>query len=163
MEIIDYDINYYTESYLYGFSLILFFVSLFILAFLLTKDSDQNDNTDIDAKLLLLDCKILFFSLISIFLTYNFTKKPYLSIKYINTNINQKIIKSKNEILNNIINGNIVPEYNDNDNDNDNHLKYYTYEFKISQEDANQIENKKEEFDKKKKEIKDNGNIKFVD
>ena len=161
MEIIDYDINYYTESYLYGFSLILFFVSLFILAFLLTKDSDQNDNTDIDAKLLLLDCKILFFSLISIFLTYNFTKKPYLSIKYINTNINQKIIKSKNEILNNIINGNIVPEYNDNDNDN--HLKYYTYEFKISQEDANQIENKKEEFDKKKKEIKDNGNIKFVD
>ena len=61
MKIIDYNINYYTECPFYGFSLILFFVSLFILAFLLIKDSDQNDNTDIDVKLFLLDCKILFF------------------------------------------------------------------------------------------------------
>ena len=65
-------------------------------------------------------------------------------------------IKNKKEIVNDIINLDIPLNYNLDS-------KRYTYEFEISQEDANQIENKKEEFDKKKKEIKDNGNIKFVD
>lgn len=79
-----------------------------------------------------------------------------MSIKYINDNVNQETIKNKKEIVNDIINLDIPLNYNLDS-------KHYTYEFEISQEDANQIENKKEEFDKKKKEIKDNGNVKFVD
>ena len=90
------------------------------------------------------------------FTIWNSTKIPILSIVYINDNVNQETIKNKKEIVNDIINLDIPLNYNLDS-------KRYTYEFEISQEDANQIENKKEEFDKKKKEIKDNGNIKFVD
>ena len=90
------------------------------------------------------------------FTIWNSTKIPILSIVYINDNVNQETIKNKKEIVNDIINLDIPLNYNLDS-------KRYTYEFEISQEDANQIENKKEEFDKNKKEIKDNGNIKFVD
>ena len=111
--------------------------------------------------------KLIFFILFSLslfslllfmnfFTIWNSTKIPILSIVYINDNVNQETIKNKKEIVNDIINLDIPLNYNLDS-------KRYTYEFEISQEDANQIANKKEEFDKKKKEIKDNGNIKFVD
>lgn len=41
--------------------------------------------------------------------------------------------------------------------------KYYNYKFEITKEESNQIEKAKEEFDRKNKEIKDNGNVKFVE
>lgn len=127
MKIIDYNINYCSESIFACILFILFSLSLFSL--------------------------LLFMNFFTI---WNSTKIPILSIVYINDNVNQETIKNKKEIVNDIINLDIPLNYNLDS-------KRYTYEFEISQEDANQIENKKEEFDKKKKEIKDNRNIKFVD
>lgn len=154
MKIIDYNINYCSESIFACIFFILFSLSLFSLFYFIVEwCENENENNKF---------KILFnfaFSLLlfmNFFTIWNSTKIPILSIVYINDNVNQETIKNKKEIVNDIINLDIPLNYNLDS-------KRYTYEFEISQEDANQIENKKEEFDKKKKEIKDNGNIKFVD
>lgn len=156
MKIIYYNIHYYSESFFAFILFILLCLSLFTLFYLMTEKFDNENKNNNSLKILLLNfgfCLLLFINFIFI---GNLTKKSFLSIKYTNDNINQETIKNKKEIVNDIINLDIPLNYNLDS-------KRYTYEFEILQEDANQIENKKEEFDKKKKEIKDNGNIKFVD
>lgn len=128
MKIIDYNINYCSESIFACILFILFSLSLFSLFYFIVEwCENENENENNKFKILL-----------------NFAFSLLL------------FMKNKKEIVNDIINLDIPLNYNLDS-------KHYTYEFEISQEDANQIENKKEEFDKKKKEIKDNGNIKFVD
>ena len=154
MEIIDYNINYCSESIFACILLILFSLSLFSLFYFIVEWC-ENENENNKFKILLnFAFSLLLF--MNFFTIWNSTKIPILSIVYINDNVNQETIKNKKEIVNDIINLDIPLNYNLDS-------KRYTYEFEISQEDVNQIENKKEEFDKKKKEIKDNGNIKFVD
>lgn len=154
MEIIDYNINYCSKSIFACILLILFSLSLFSLFYFIVEWC-ENENENNKFKILLnFAFSLLLF--MNFFTIWNSTKIPILSIVYINDNVNQETIKNKKEIVNDIINLDIPLNYNLDS-------KRYTYEFEISQEDANQIENKKEEFDKKKKEIKDNGNIKFVD
>ena len=154
MKIIDYNINYCSESIFACILFILFSLSLFSLFYFIVEWC-ENENENNKFKILLnFAFSLLLF--MNFFTIWNSTKIPILSIVYINDNVNQEIIKNKKEIVNDIINLDIPLNYNLDS-------KRYTYEFEISQEDANQIENKKEEFDKKKKEIKDNGNIKFVD
>lgn len=135
----------------------LFLISLFLLfsMFYFIVEWCENENENNKFKILL-NFAFLLLLFMNFFTIWNSTKIPILSIVYINDNVNQETIKNKKEIVNDIINLDIPLNYNLNS-------KRYTYKFEISQEDANQIENKKEEFDKKKKAIKDNGNIKFVD
>lgn len=158
MKIIYYNIHYYSESIFAFILFVLFALSLFTLLFSASKwGASENKNDDNNNfKILLLNLLFCFLFFINFLAIYNLTKKPSLFIRYINNNISQEIIKSQNEIINDIINENIVPVYNNN-------LQYYTYEFKITEEEANQIEKAKEEFDKKYKEIKDKGNVKFVE
>lgn len=96
MKIIDYNVNYYSESYFGIVLLILMALSFYILAFLIIKACDEyNDNDKYGIKALL-SFGIFSLLLVNYFTLYYFTKKPYLSIKYIHNNIGQKIIKSQN-------------------------------------------------------------------
>lgn len=155
MKIIYYNIHYYSESFFAFILFILLCLSLFTLFYLMTEKFDNENKNNNSLKILLNFgfCLLLFINFIFI---GNLTKKPFLSIKYTNDNINQETIKNKKEIVNDIINGNVFFEYN-------NCSKYYNYKFEITKEEANQIEKAKEEFDRKNKEIKDNGNVKFVE
>ena len=147
-------INYCSESIFVCILFILFSLSLFSLFYFIVEwCENENENNKFKILLNFVFSLLLFMNFFTI---WNSTKIPILSIVYINDNVNQETIKNKKEIVNDIINLDIPLNYNLDS-------KRYTYEFEISQEDANQIANKKEEFDKKKKEIKDNGNIKFVD
>lgn len=74
-----------------------------------------------------------------------YIKKPFLYIEYRNNNINQEIVKNKEEIINDIINGNVTFGYNHD-------LKYFTYEFEITEEESNELKSAKEKFDKRNKE-----------
>ena len=147
-------INYCSESIFVCILFILFSLSLFSLFYFIVEwCENENENNKFKILLNFVFSLLLFMNFFTI---WNSTKIPILSIVYINDNVNQETIKNKKEIVNDTINLDIPLNYNLDS-------KRYTYEFEISQEDANQIANKKEEFDKKKKEIKDNGNIKFVD
>ena len=75
---------------------------------------------------------ISFFLLIHFFTIYDLYKKPFLYIEYRNNNINQEIVKNKEEIINDIINENVIFEHNHD-------LKYFTYEFEITEEEANEL------------------------
>lgn len=61
-----------------------------------------------------------------------YIKKPFLYIEYRNNNINQEIVKNKEKIINDIINGNVTFGHNHD-------LKYFTYEFEITEEEASQL------------------------
>lgn len=163
MKIIYYNIHYYSESFFAFILFILLCLSLFTLFYLMTEKFDNENKNNNSLKILLLNfgfCLLLFINFIFI---GNLTKKPFLSIKYTNDNINQETIKNKKEIVNDIINGNVFFEYN-------NCSKYYTYKFEITEEEANELKSAKEKFDKRNKEIEEEnenktktGNVKFTD
>ncbi len=163
MKIIYYNIHYYSESFFAFILFILLCLSLFTLFYLMTEKFDNENKNNNSLKILLLlnfgFCLLLFINFIFI---GNLTKKPFLSIKYTNDNINQETIKNKKEIVNDIINGNVTFGHNHD-------LKYFTYKFEITEEEANELKSAKEKFDKKNKEIEqDNenkaktGNVKFI-
>lgn len=162
MKIIYYNIHYYSESFFAFILFILLCLSLFTLFYLMTEKFDNENKNNNSLKILLLNfgfCLLLFINFIFI---GNLTKKPFLSIKYTNDNINQETIKNKKEIVNDIINGNVTFGHNHD-------LKYFTYKFEITEEEANELKSAKEKFDKKNKEIEqDNenkaktGNVKFI-
>lgn len=163
MKIIYYNIHYYSESVFAFILFILLCLSLFTLFYQMTEKFDNENKNNNSLKILLLNfgfCLLLFINFIFI---CNLTKKPFLSIKYTNDNINQETIKNKKEIVNDIINGNVFFKYN-------NCSKYYNYKFEITKEEANQIKKAKEEFDKKNEKIEQEneykrktGNVKFTD
>ena len=162
MKIIYYNIHYYSESIFAFILFILLCLSLFTLFYLMTEKLDNENKNNNSLKILLLNfgfCLLLFINFIFI---CNLTKKPFLSIKYTNDNINQETIKNKKEIINDIINENVsfghIYDF-----------KYHRYEFEITEEEASQLKSAKEKFDKRNKEIEQEnenkrktGNVKFV-
>ena len=168
-------ITFIIVVHLYFFILYLrfFFLSLIISASLTMgrrvieiENEAKHLNTDennFSLKTLLLSYGISFFLLIHFFTIYDLYKKPFLYIEYRNNNINQEIVKNKEEIINDIINENVLFGHNHD-------LKYFTYEFEITEEEANELKSAKEKFDKRNKEIEQEnenkaktGNVKFTD
>lgn len=173
MEIIDYRIYYTSESIIFCIIFAFLFLSLIISASLTmvrrvveieneAKNINKNEN-NFSLKTLFLSYGISFFLLIHFFTIYDLYKKPFLHVDYINNNINQEIITNKKEIINNIINANVTFGHNHD-------LKYFTYEFEITEEEASQLKEAQKKFDKRNKEIEQEnenkrktGNVKFTD
>lgn len=173
MGIIDYHVYYSSTSIFFHIIFAFLFLSLIISASLTMvrrvieiENKAKNINKDennFSLKTLLLSYGISFFLLIHFFTIYDLYKKPFLYIEYRNNNINQEIVKSKEEIINDIINENVIFGHNHNQ-------EHYTYKFEISEEEKKQLEEAKEKFDKKNKEIEQEnenkaktGNVKFTD
>lgn len=173
MEIINYHIYYSSTSIFFHIIFAFLFLSLIISASLTMvrrvieiENEAKNINKDennFSLKTLLLSYGISFFLLIHFFTIYDLYKKPFLYIEYRNNNINQEIVKNKEEIINDIINGNVTFGHNHD-------LKYFTYEFEITEEESNELKSAKEKFDKRNKEIEQEnknkaktGNVKFKD
>lgn len=173
MEIINYNVVYFSTS-------IYFYIIFWLLFFLLTISASlamikrvieiENENQNIDknknnisTKTILLSLVISLFLLIGFFSIYKLTKKPHLFVYYTNNNINQEIPKNKKEIINDIINENVsfghIYDF-----------KYHRYEFEITEEEASQLKEAQKKFDKRNKEIEQEnenkrktGNVKFTD
>lgn len=173
MGIIDYHVYYSSTSIFFHIIFAFLFLSLIISASLTMvrrvieiENKEKNINKDennVSLKILFLSYGISFFLLIHFFTIYDLYKKPFLHINYINNNINKEIVKNKKEIINDIINENVIFGYNYD-------LKYYTYEFEITEEEKTQLNKAKEKFDKRNKEIEEEnenkaktGNVKFTD
>lgn len=173
MKIIDYHVYYSSTSIFFCIIFSFLFLSLIISASLTMvrrvveiENEAKNINKDennFSLKTLFLSYGISFFLLIHFFTIYDLYKKPFLHVDYINNNINQEIITNKKEIINDIINENVTFGHNHD-------LKYFTYEFEITEEEANELKSAKEKFDKINKEIEQEnknkektGNVKFVD
>ena len=173
MGIIDYHVYYSSTSIFFHIIFAFLFLSLIISASLTMvrrvieiENKEKNINKDennVSLKTLFLSYGISFFLLIHFFTIYDLYKKPFLHIDYINNNINKEIVKNKKEIINDIINENVIFGHNHD-------LKYFTYEFEITEEEATQLKEAQKKFDKKNKEIEqDNenktktGNVKFTD
>lgn len=118
MEIIDYYVYYYTESIAFCTIFSLFFLSSILsLALILCKITEKiqdeyEDKYKISTKIVLLSCIVSIFLFTNVYTIYNLDKKPFIHIDYINNNINQKIVKSKKEIINDIINENVIFGHN---------------------------------------------------
>ena len=110
MEIIDYNINYCSESIFACILCILFSLSLFSLFYFIVEwCKNENENNKFKILLNFAFSLLLFMNFFTI---WNSTKIPILSIVYINDNINQETIKNKKEIVNDIINLDIPLNYN---------------------------------------------------
>ena len=161
MKIIDYNINYCSESIFACILFILFSLSLFSLFYFIVEWC-ENENENNKFKILLnFAFSLLLF--MNFFTIWNSTKIPILSIVYINDNVNQETIKSEKEIVNDIINENVIFGHNHDQ-------EHYTYKFEITKEEMKQLEKAKEKFDKRNKEIEQEnenkaktGNVKFTD
>lgn len=169
MEIIDYYVYYYNESTAFCIIFSLFFLSSILsLALIMCKITEKlqdecEDKYKINAKIVLLSCIVSIFLFTNMFTIYSLGKKPFIHIDYINNNINQETVKSKKEIIDDIINENVIFGHNHD-------LKYYTYRFEITEEEASQLKKAQKKFDERNKEIdKENelkvktGNVKFTD
>ena len=93
MKIIDYNINYCSESIFACILFILFSLSLFSLFYFIVEWC-ENENENNKFKILLnFAFSLLLF--MNFFTIWNSTKIPILSIVYINDNVNQETIKNK--------------------------------------------------------------------